>query len=323
MSGECGLIPESERAGAYRAVAAHSTVRSPAVFRDRGCATFPLMMPPPTGSGRASRPMLGGSLPWISIVALLVGVFGTCFGEIAEVNGIRMYYESRGHGPVLVLLHGGAGSGLQFEKQIPDLEKRFRLVIPDMCAQGRSTDRPGPLSYHAMAEDVITLMDRIGVKRFDVMGWSDGGDSGIDLAIHHPARIRHLVTFGANFSTDGMQPQDVAWIDTATVAAFGDGMRQGWAALSPEPVHYAEAMAKILAMWKTQPRFTKEELGSIKAKTLICAGEHDVVRRDHSEALARAIPQAGLWIVPGASHSVIQEKPAEVNARVLEFLARR
>ena len=119
-----------------------------------------------------------------------------------------------------------------------------------------------------------------------------------------------------------MQPQDLAWIDTATVAALGDGMRQGWTALSPEPAHYSEAMAKILFMWKTQPRFTPQELGSIKAKTLICAGEHDVVRKDHSEALARAVPKASLWIVPGASHGVMQEKPAEVNTKVLGFLAR-
>src|SRR5204863_259925 len=79
-------------------------------------------------------------------------------GHYAELNGIRMYYELSGAGPVLVLLHGGAGNGGQFSRQIPDFEKHFRLVIPDMCAQGRTTDRPGPLTYHAMAEDVIALM---------------------------------------------------------------------------------------------------------------------------------------------------------------------
>ncbi|TMQ72878.1 MAG: alpha/beta fold hydrolase [Candidatus Eisenbacteria bacterium] len=120
--------------------------------------------------------------------------------DYAPIHGIRMYYEVRGKGPVLVLLHGGGGSGLQFEKQIPALETRHRLVIPDMCAQGRSTDRPGPLTYHAMAEDVIALMDDLGVRRFDVLGWSDGGNTGLDLAIHHRERLRHLVTFGANFS---------------------------------------------------------------------------------------------------------------------------
>ena len=243
-------------------------------------------------------------------------------GRHADVNGIRMYYESRGAGPVLVLLHGGAGNGNQFSHQIPAFEKRFRLVVPDMCAQGRTTDREGPLTYHAMAEDVIALMDRLNVKRFDVMGWSDGGVTGLDLAIHHPDRLRRLVTFGANFSPDGLEPADVAWNDTATAAAFGAGMREGWTRLSPEPDHYEVAMNKVIRMWKTLPRFTAAELGSIRAPVMVCAGEHDVVRREHTQALAAAIPGAQMWIVPGASHGAMVEKPDEVNARVIDFLTR-
>lgn len=241
-------------------------------------------------------------------------------GKYADVNGIHMYYETRGTGPVLVLLHGGGGSGDQFGQQVPAFEKRFRLIVPDMCAQGRTNDRPGPLSYHAMAEDVIALMDRLRVKRFDVMGWSDGGITGLDLAIHHPDRIRRLVTFGANSSPEGYNPADRAFLDTATVAGFGDGMRHGWKEHSPEPEHYEVALQKLLTMWKTQPQFTDAELHSIRAKTLVCAGENDLVRPEHTRALAQAIPGASLWIVPGATHGAMIEKPAEVNARVVEFL---
>jgi DNA-3-methyladenine glycosylase I len=243
-------------------------------------------------------------------------------GRYAQVNGIRMYYEEHGQGPVLVLLHGGAGNGQQFEHQIPDFERRFHLIVPDMCAQGRSSDRRAPLSFHAMAEDVIALMNQLHVAHFDVMGWSDGGVTGLDIAIHHPDRLRRLVTFGANFAPDGLNPTDVAWNDTATVSAFGDGMREGWTKLSPEPAHYAVAMSKIIQLWKTEPRFTRRQLASIRAKVLICAGEHDVIRLEHTQALAQAIPGAEMWIVPGASHGAMLEKPAEVNARVVEFLTR-
>jgi pimeloyl-ACP methyl ester carboxylesterase len=234
-----------------------------------------------------------------------------------------MYYEVHGHGArTLVLLHGGAGNGGQFEHQVPDFEKQYRVVVPDMCAQGRTSNRPGPLTYHAMAEDVVALLDQLHVRRFDIMGWSDGGDTGLDLAIHHRDRLDHLVTFGANFSQEGMNAPDRAWADTATWRAFGDGMQKEWSKLAPNPTDYQDAMTKILAMWRNEPRFTTAELGSIRAKTMICAGEHDVVRQDHTEALAHAIPNATLWIVPGASHSVMIEKPELVNARVLDFLAR-
>jgi len=194
--------------------------------------------------------------------------------------------------------------------------------LRDMCAQGRTTDREGPLSYHAMAEDVIALMDKLGVQRFDVMGWSDGGDAGLDLAIHHRERLKHLVTFGANMSPDGMREPDRSWADTATVSAFGNEMRAGYAALAPDPNHYDQAMNKLLHMWRSEPQFTPKELGTIKARTMICAGENDLVLREHTESLARSIPKAELWIVPGASHSAMQEKPEEVNAKVLQFLAR-
>ena len=242
-------------------------------------------------------------------------------GKYANVNGLRMYYEVHGTGPVLVLLHGGGGSGEQFSHQVPTFEKRFRVILPDMCAQGRTNDRPGALTYHSMAEDVLALMNRLGVKRFDVMGWSDGGISGLDLAIHHPDRLRRLVTFGANTSPDGLNPPDRAFLDTASVASFGEGMRKGWSALSPEPEHYEVAMQKLLTMWKTLPQFTPGELHSIRAKVMVCAGENDLVRPEHTRALADAIPGSTLWIVPGASHGAMIERPDQVNARVIEFLA--
>jgi pimeloyl-ACP methyl ester carboxylesterase len=258
----------------------------------------------------------------VLVVAALVAMPGPAGAHSLAVRGLRMYYDVRGKGPTLVLLHGGGGSGLQFEKQVPAFETSHRLVIPDMCAQGRTTDRPGPLSYHAMAEDVIALMDHLHIHKFDLMGWSDGGMTGLDLAIHHPGRLRHLVTFGANFTPEGLREPDRAWLDTATVAGFGDDMRKGWQALSPEPDHYAEAMTKLIQMWRTQPNFTAAELGSIRARTMVCAGENDLVRREHTQTLARAIPRSSLWIVPGATHGAMLEKPDEVNAKVLAFLSR-
>jgi len=243
-------------------------------------------------------------------------------GHYAEIRGIRMYYELHGSGPPLLLLHGGAGNGMQFEQQVPTFALTHRLIVPDCCAQGRTTDRPGPLSYHAMAEDMIALLDRLGLKRVDVMGWSDGGDIGLDMAMHHADRVGRLVTFGANFRADGLNEQDVAWGRTATADSFGAGMREGWTKLNPQPEHYVEAMNKILDMWRTQPQWTEADLGRIRAKCLVCAGEHDVVRPEHTAALARAIPGAQVWIVPGASHSAMIERPDLVNPKVLEFLAR-
>jgi len=243
-------------------------------------------------------------------------------GGYAELRGIRIYYELAGDGSPLLLLHGGAGDSRQFDRQRPDFATCHRLILPDSRAQGRSGDGPGPLTYHEMAEDVVALLDLLGIARADVMGWSDGGNIGIDLAIHHPDRVAHLVTFGANFSPDGLEAAAFEWNRTATAASFGPEMKAGWTARNPEPDHYEAAMNKILEMWRTEPRFTPHELASIRAPSLVCAGEHDVVRREHTLALAAAIPKARSWIVPDASHAAMLERPDLVNPRVLAFLAR-
>jgi pimeloyl-ACP methyl ester carboxylesterase len=169
---------------------------------------------------------------------------------------------------------------------------------------------------------VLALMDHLGIRTVRVMGWSDGGVIGLDLAAHHPARVTHLVTFGANTRANGLNAEDQAWGDTATVASFGEGTRQAYAERAPDPSHYEIAMKKILALWRSDADLGPAMLAKIRARTLICAGEHDVIRRDHTEEIAQAIPGAQLWIVPDANHSVMIEKPEVVNPRVLDFLGR-
>src|SRR5206468_5311359 len=113
--------------------------------------------------------------------------------------------------------------------------------------------------------------------RVDVMGWSDGGIIGLDLAIHHPERIDHLVTLGANYSPDGLKADELTWLSTANAESFGDGSKTAYQRQSPDPGHWETAMNKIIAMWRTQPRFTLEQLHAIRARTLVVAGDRDLV----------------------------------------------
>ncbi|MCP5113076.1 MAG: alpha/beta fold hydrolase, partial [bacterium] len=105
-------------------------------------------------------------------------------GESIQVNGISLYFEMRGQGEPLLLLHGGGGSGEHFNLMLPELTKHFRVITPDGRAQGRSTDSNEPLSYRLMAADMAALLDSLDIDSAFVGGWSDGAAIAIHLAIY-------------------------------------------------------------------------------------------------------------------------------------------
>jgi pimeloyl-ACP methyl ester carboxylesterase len=238
----------------------------------------------------------------------------------AEIDGVRIYYETYGAGPPVLVLHGGTAYLETMHHQIEALAKDHLVIAPDSRAHGRSTDGPGPLHYHRMAEDMIALMGRLEVRKFDVVGWSDGGIIGLDLAIHHPDRVGRIVTMGANYDLTGLsntgppQPHDAP--ATASV-------RAAYRRLSSTPDHWPEFYAKVNHMWRTEPHYSVGELGQIAAPVLVMAGEFDSVRREHTDALAAAIPGARKVIIPAASHFAPLTHPDAVNAAIVDFLGQK
>lgn len=233
----------------------------------------------------------------------------------ADLHGVRIAYRVHGHGPRLLLLHGGGGQALGLARQVLDFGRRFTVIAPDSRGRGGSTDDGDTLSYHVMAEDMVALMDLLHIGRADVVGWSDGGIVGLDLAIRHPDRVRKLVVFGANFTPDGVNPGTLGWL------------RQAWAEDSAaaavdltEPLPFG---ARLRRLWLTQPNFTPEQLRSIQAPTLVAVGDHNLPRIDHTLALVRAIPGAQMCVIPGATHAVLQERADLADEIVLQFLRAR
>ena len=230
----------------------------------------------------------------------------------ADVNGVRIVYRVHGHGPKLLLLHGGGSQSLALARQILDFGHQFTVIAPDSRGQGGSSDNRDTLSYHVMAEDMVALLDRLRIARADVVGWSDGGIIGLDLAIHHPDRVRKLVVFGANFTPEGVNPDVLAWLRRAwaedSTAAAAD---------VTEPLPFE---ARLHRLWLTQPRMTPAQLHSIESPTLVAVGDHDLPRFEHTLELMRAIPGAQLCVIPGATHAVLIERANLTDRIVLEFL---
>ncbi|HEY0302585.1 MAG TPA: alpha/beta hydrolase [Rhizomicrobium sp.] len=235
----------------------------------------------------------------------------------ANVNGISLYYETYGEGPPVLVLHGAAGFLETMHYFIGGLSATHTVIAVDSRAQGRSTDGPGPLTYAAMGDDMIKLLDALHIKQVDVVGWSDGGIVGLDMAMKHPERVRRLIAIGANYKPDGVDPKaftgDFAAQLTREVKPFYDRV-------APDPSHFPIMAKKIQVMITTEPHYTPAELGRIRALVLIVAGEHDLILRRHTDSLAAAIPGAQELIVPGASHLGPLEMPDRYNEIALGFL---
>ncbi|MBV8910158.1 MAG: alpha/beta hydrolase [Gammaproteobacteria bacterium] len=237
----------------------------------------------------------------------------------APVNGIRMFYATFGDGRPLLLLHGGLASSNYWGAVIPIFTAHdYKVIVADSRGHGRSTRTSQAYSYDLMAEDVVALLDYLKVDRADLVGWSDGGIIGLDIAMHHPQRLRRLFAYGANSDPSGLTS------DIDKSAIFNEFIERGrteYRALSATPDDYSGFLKQIQAMWAQQPNWTREQLRHITVRTAIADGAHDeAIQRAHTEYLARTIPHAKLVILDDASHFGMLQNPPEFAGAVLTFL---
>lgn len=238
-------------------------------------------------------------------------------GRRAAVNGISIYYETYGHGQPVLLLHGATGFLETMHYFITGLAPAHFVIAVDSRAQGRSTDSDAPISYALMGDDMIKLLDTMDIRSTDVVGWSDGGIIGLDMAMKHPDRVRRLVAIGANYDVDGIDPEHFHPNENQQPLP---AVKQFYERVAPDPSHFPIMFKKVRTMVRTQPHYTLAELSQIRCPTLIVAGQHDLILPEHTAKLASAIAGARKIIVPGASHFGPLEQPETYNEMVLKFL---
>jgi pimeloyl-ACP methyl ester carboxylesterase len=237
----------------------------------------------------------------------------------APVNGIRMYYASYGSGSPVLLIHGGLASADVWANQVrPLVRAGYRVIVADSRGQGRSTWDGTPIGYDLMASDYLALLDYLKIAKVAVVGWSDGGIIGLDLAIHHPERLTRLFAQGANASVDGVADN---LAPDRGIGPFLRWVKRGYDRLFG-PRERADGLTREIAhMWRTEPNWTAEDLRAITTPTAIVLGDRDTaITRAHTDYMAETIPDAELIILPGVGHLAMIEDPKEYNRAVLRFL---
>jgi pimeloyl-ACP methyl ester carboxylesterase len=235
-------------------------------------------------------------------------------GAWAEVNGIRMYYESYGSGEPVLVIHGNGETLASMHFQIAHFAARHRVIAVDSRGHGKSgldTDR---LNYVQMMEDYNSLLEQLQLKSVNVIGWSDGGILGLLLAIHHPDKVGKLAIMGANLRPDETAVNPWTAPLLAPVSAVIDEKIQ-----SGDTSQDWRRSRQLMDLLMTQPDIPVEDLGRIQAPVLVMAGDRDIIRNEHTLEIFDNLPRAHLAILPGQTHWAPMNDPDGFNALVAKF----
>lgn len=232
-------------------------------------------------------------------------------GKYYEIRGIKIYTEIYGEGEPLLIIHGNGGSIADFSNQIPYFQKKYKVILADNRAQGKSHDKGDSLTYEMMADDYEALLTALHIDSANVIGWSDGGINGLLLAIRHPKKVKKLAITGANLVPDSSAVyEDVA----ALVQPFYDNAKKNREKGGEALTHWK--LAKLLV---EQPNIPLSQLHTIQCPTLVIGGDHDVIKEEHTMQIYKNIPKAYLWIMPNAGHSTPVVYKDEFNEKVESF----
>src|SRR5579871_2513998 len=191
----------------------------------------------------------------------------------ADVNGVHMYYEERGEGPPLVLLHGGLLTiELSFGSVIPVLAEHHRVIAVELQGHGRTADIDRPMAFEHLAADVVGLLDHLSIGQADVLGFSLGGLTTYELLVHHRGRIRRAVVASADHRND--RGGEVRPERLPTEADFA-AMRDAYAAAAPDPAHFEAFTEKTAAMVHGFEGWADEQLRAIDVPVLVMIGDTD------------------------------------------------
>lgn len=219
-------------------------------------------------------------------------------------------------------MHGNGRSIYDLRYQIPDFAKHFEVIAVDSRAQGRSSDSDAELTFSLMASDMAGLLDSLHIDSAYVVVWSDGAIIGLKLALDYPQKVAKLLADRANSVPDStaLPASMIRDMENTPFAKLDPATQQGIKKHSFFPDQAGIIFDKLNALDLYHPHFTSLQLASIQAPTLVMAGDHDIIIDTHTLKLFHALPHAQLCIVPGAHHSLLQEKPALANQIIINFL---
>ena len=252
----------------------------------------------------------------------------------APVNGLEMYYEVHGSGEPLVLIHGAFGAIELWGPILTGLAEKHLVIAVELQGHGHTADIDRPFDYEQMADDVAALMDHLVIEQADVVGYSMGADTALQVAVRHPERVRKLVPISGKYRYDGEYPELLAGIQMMTPDVFvGTPYEGAYQRSAPNPEDFPVLVEKLKSLFGEEYAWPEEDMRSIAAPTLLIIGDSDTVRPEHAVELFRllgcgvpgditGLPTSRLAILPGITHgTIVFEGSDQLLAMIESFLA--
>jgi pimeloyl-ACP methyl ester carboxylesterase len=254
-----------------------------------------------------------------------------------QSNGINLYYEIHGEGQPLVLIHGLGSSTRDWEYQVQEFSKAYKVITFDLRGHGQSDKPAGPYSMSMFAADTIGLLRGLGIDRAHVVGLSLGGGVAFQLAVDAPQMLKTLTIVNSTpeLIVRSFKDRLMVWQRIAIVKLLG--MRKMGEVLSKrlfiKPEHdalrqifvtrwaendqraYLDAM-RALVGWSVTA-----QIGSIQCPTLVISADQDYSPVPVKEEYTAKIPGAQLVVIPDSRHATPVEHPEQFNLVLQKFLA--
>jgi pimeloyl-ACP methyl ester carboxylesterase len=220
-------------------------------------------------------------------------------------NGIELHFQDSGQGEPLLLLHGFFGCSGDW-RHLPGLGDGYRTIAVDLRGHGRSTNPGGTFTHRQCARDVAALLDHLGLERVQAVGISGGGNTLLHLTHAQPGRVGAMVLVSA---TSHFPPQARAIMASVTVEGHSEAEWREMRERHPggdEQIRALWRQANAFQHSHDDMSFTPAELQTIAARTLLVTGDRDPLYPiEISVQMFRALPNASLWVVPGAGHTPV------------------
>lgn len=224
---------------------------------------------------------------------------------------IELFYQEKGNGYPLLLLHGNGEDHTYFKAQMDYFSDFYRTIAIDTRGHGNSPRGGAPFTIPQFADDLYDFMQSHGIGRAHILGFSDGGNIALVFAMRYPDKVNRLILNGANLYPGGVRAS------VQLPVLIGYHIASFFARKSP----IAEANAEMLGLMVNDPNLKESDLAGVKCRTLVIAGSRDMIKRKHTETIHRCIEGSELVILEG-DHFIANKCPKEFNEAVHEFLER-